>query len=106
MNRKSLEKKCVERFREDAGRRLFDFMLKIANLDFCVATAWNSDQVSIARSCKMRGKIFRTTADYKSIILPDHQQIPLERLAYSDITHYLPKSNSYGEVEHCHFDQP
>ena len=105
MNHKSLERKCVERFGKETGRILFDVMIQIAHRDFCVATAWNAYQVSIARSCNMRGKIFNLTPDYKYLILPNKQALPIKELSYSDISYYLPKSNSYGEVRHCYFDQ-
>lgn len=103
MNRKTLEEKCIERFGKN-GRKLFRVMTQIADKDFCVATAWNERQVSIARSCNYIGKIFLLSDNYKSIKLGS-QFRPIKYLRYEDISAYLSNSRNHGEVFNCQFDR-
>ena len=103
MNTKCLEEKCIERFGERRGSKLYNAMLQLSKLDFCVATAWYAKQVSIARSCNMRGKIFYLTRSYKSLILPDKRKVPIIRVSRNDICTYLPSISSAGHFEHCQF---
>jgi hypothetical protein len=103
MDRENLENKCIKLFEEENGRKLFRAIVEIANKDFCVATAWNDHQVSIAKTCSYRGKIFELTPDYKSLILNGDEIIPLEELSYQRIERHLAKK-SYGHLKHCEFD--
>lgn len=102
MTSERLEQKCLELFGSPNGEKLFEAMLGIAKKDLCVATSWDSDQVSIARSCSMRGRVFQLTSDYESIIIPNEKKFRIDKLVYSDIVKYLPIS--YGKQFHCSFD--
>ena len=77
-------------------------MFRIAGKDFCVATSWSSDQVSIASACVRRGRIFKLTNDYESIIMSDGLEFKITELTYHNIFKYLPFY--YGEQFHCSFD--
>jgi hypothetical protein len=105
MDRKNLETRCKTLHGEKVGKRLFDAMMEIANKDFCVATAWNDHQVSIAKTCAYRGNIFEFTPNYDSLVLTDEEIIPLTELTYHKVSKHLP-DKSYGHRKHCESDLP
>lgn len=104
MNKFTLELRCIDLFGDEKGEILYEAIRRVAYLDFCVATAWTQDQMSIARACNARGRIFKLTPDCKSLILPDSKIISTKTLRPLHILHYLPKINKYAEQKHCYLD--
>ena len=104
MTSENLERTCLSRFGDNVGKKLYSSMEKIRNKDFCVATAWEANQVSIAISCYVRGKIFQLVPDYDSLIFPD-KEIKILDISYSDISKYLPPPSNRSHIKHCQFDQ-
>ena len=105
MDKKALERRCLDKFGRITGRKLFNAMIKIHEADFCVATAWDEHQVSIAISCRKRGILFELTPDYQELIMPDGTKLPIDKLEYTAINKYLPENIIAGEIEHCYFDR-
>lgn len=104
MNSSGLRNICINRFGFDKGNKLVRLMFRIKKLDFCVATAWNEDEISISRSCSHIGKIFKVSKDYKRIIAPDNYEIELSRAKNLDIEKYLPKAIFSEGRKHCQSD--
>ena len=106
MTSEYLQVRCIKLYGEETGKKLFFAMRRVANLDFCVATGWNEREVSIARGCESRGKIFELTEDYEAIILPGFETTPvsLRDLSRNDITTYLPEQGYKSDQKHCSFD--
>lgn len=103
MDSKNLERRCVELYGRN-GKFLFRAMEAIHRKDFCVATGWDDNEVSIARCCNSRGKIFKLSNDYKSLIMPDGRVRKIDDLTYNDIVQYLPKPCVAVEQNNCEVD--
>jgi len=107
MNQKTLERRCINLYSRKRGKSLFGAMSKIAKKDFCVATGWESDEVSISISCNKRGRIFGLTPDYQSIVLPGGGEYTLEEVGYLEIARYLKRNTNLPKGElHCDIDRP
>lgn len=104
MNRRTIRRRCISLYGKQVGNKLADVMLKVGRKDFCVATAWNARQISISMSCNSRGKIFKITEDYKTLIAPDETRISIETAEYIDIAKYLNHSKYREHKRHCQFD--
>lgn len=104
MTSKSLREKCISSFGNINGNRIYEVMTIIANRDYCVATGWDDHQVSIAKSCLFRGRVFKITDDYGGLILPENKIVKISEISYSDINGYLPKSPFRGLEKHCGLD--
>ena len=105
MNPQSLMKKCLETYGKKDGGRLFEIMMKIHQKDFCVATAWRNDQISIARGCSYSGRFFRVSPDFKTLYALDGTLIEVETAGYEDIARHLPERDlGEGKRPHCYFD--
>tara|TARA_Y100000310_G_C20604940_1_gene775027 strand:+ start:684 stop:995 length:312 start_codon:yes stop_codon:yes gene_type:complete len=87
---------------KEVGKRLSDAMKKIGRKDFCVATSWSEHEISISRSCIYRGRIFKLTSDYNSLMMPDGEIREIDSLTYLDISKYLPKSPKIRGGKHIH----
>ncbi|MCX8159238.1 MAG: hypothetical protein N3D20_03035 [Candidatus Pacearchaeota archaeon] len=105
MNIETLEKKCIESYGEELGKKLFEFMKKIHGMDFCVATGWGPNEISISRSCMCIGRIFKIGGDYETLILPNGEEMRIDNIGYEDIEKFLPRGG-YGRMEqtHCEID--
>ena len=105
MTSENLERRCIELFRQN-GKRLYKAMMQIARKDFCVATSWEPNQVSIAKGCYNAGTVFELTPDYQAIILPGEEGMPvrIKDLSYRDIAKYLPRSKGRPGQDHCALD--
>jgi len=90
MNKKHLRKSCELKFPDSDSGRLYWFMEQIAAMDFCVATGWEADEVSVSKGCATRGRIFKIAKNYTRLVMPNEKQIKLNRLTYGDIVRYLP----------------
>jgi hypothetical protein len=104
MTVESLERVCMQRF-GNKGKILFRAMEEIRRKDFCVATGFDENEVSIAKSCTSRGQIFKFSEGYKNLIAPDGLKINIATAAYGEIAKYLPKSPKVDdEWKHCAVD--
>ena len=103
-NLKRLELKCVELYGSQKGSGLFKAMKKIRDIDFCVATSWDANDVSVACSCYYRGRLFKFAGDYKYLIMPYRDIELIDELSYSDIVEFLPKQ--HAEQANCALDVP
>ncbi len=104
MTSQKLEEKCISLFGREIGRNLYRLMAEIAGKDFCVATAWNEKEISIARSCEYRGRIFLTDSQYQKIIMHDGKETHIRDLSYKDIAQHLPNAPSDRKQKHCSLD--
>ena len=104
MKQKELRDVCMARFGNDRGIRLANLIQRVAKLDFCVATAWSDEELSISRSCDHVGKIFKITLDYTAILSPEGVRIDLNESKYKDIAQYLPKAKFIEGRIHCQSD--
>ncbi|MBS3079765.1 hypothetical protein J4218_06600 [Candidatus Pacearchaeota archaeon] len=108
MTSPDLRTKCLASFGQEEGERLFGVMEVIRQKDFCVATAWTSFQVSIAKTCGHSGVIFQIQSDYRTISAPDGTFIDVETAKYEDIDVHLPKYTLRMDIAkrraHCSFD--
>jgi len=102
MNLKSIERRCIGLYGRKTGGELSRAMKKIYHIDFCVATSWSPNEISIAKGCYSRGRVFRLTSDYMSLIMPNGEIREIDSLSYSDISKYLPKSTKILDNEHLH----
>lgn len=97
----------MELYGKDNGVKLYDIMMRISRKDFCVATAWDERQFSVALSCTCSGTVFKISEDNESIIAPDGTIINVARASYGDIQRYLPKVPKVGletPNKHCGLD--
>src|SRR3989344_1000359 len=101
-NLKRLDLKCVELYGLQKGVELFEAMKKIRDMDFCVATSWDANEVSIARSCYYQGRVFKFVGDHRYLIMPYQDVELIDELSYSDIAQFLPKQ--YGKHPNCALD--
>ncbi|MBU0957314.1 MAG: hypothetical protein KKF56_00740 [Nanoarchaeota archaeon] len=109
MNKDHLKKSCEKKFPDSDYSRLYWFMEEVAKLNFCVATGWEADEVSVSKDCAIRGRIFKTTKNYTRLQMPNGKEIKLDRLTYEDIVRYLPVRGFEGQHRHCDadsFDHP
>lgn len=104
MDKLLLEDRCGDLFGDEKGAILYGAMLKLAAMNFCVATAWNPNQVSIAKRCDAVGRVFELTPDCEAIYLPDGKIRTISRLRHSLIERYLPKTKVVAEQMHCYLD--
>ncbi len=104
MTSEKLEANCVKRFGKDVGRKMYFAMRIIKNIDFCVATSWEPNQISIARSCSHRGRVFEFSEDYNGLFLPDIGIIKIKDLGHTDLSLYLPKSPQIRGHRNCSID--
>src|SRR3989344_3821345 len=93
-NLKRLDLKCVELYGLQKGVELFEAMKKIRDMDFCVATSWDVNEVSIARSCYYQGRIFKFAGNHRYLIMPYQDVELIDELSYSNIEQFLPKQHS------------
>ncbi|OGJ20249.1 hypothetical protein A3K73_08245 [Candidatus Pacearchaeota archaeon RBG_13_36_9] len=106
-DKKALERKCVQLFGEIAGKSLFEAMIKVAEKDFCVATAWEPNQMSISISCSYRGKVFMLSQDYKHLFMPNGRGLrEIDTLSNTELTKYLPRTVLKDRYQHCAHDEP
>lgn len=114
MKLKKLERICTTRFGQEKGSKLAKVMAKMGRLDFCVATAWNADEISISRSCHHRGRIFKISNDYKKLILVEYNSkakpkevasMDMNSLDYNSIAKNLPNARFSLGYTNCHADQ-
>jgi hypothetical protein len=103
-NLEKLEKSCVHRFGINEGRKLFSLMKIIRKKDFCVATGWDSKEISISLSCSLRGTLCRIVDDYKFLIFPDGFKEKVYNLNYITIKDHLKKYGSISNYSHCSVD--
>ncbi|MBI2452466.1 hypothetical protein HYV50_05330 [Candidatus Pacearchaeota archaeon] len=106
MNKKTLEARCIRLYGRATGKKLYRAMVKIAEKDFCVATPWSQLEISIARACASRGRVFEFSEDYSALIMPDGRKLNMENINYADINRFLPREKiSFGEgYRHCVVD--
>jgi hypothetical protein len=104
MNLRFLKDRCINDFGKDSGRKLFRAMGKIADLEFCVATGYNHNELSISKGCQYRGRIFKLTRDYTHLIMPDGSLRSLDNLSYKEIAKCLPKLKFSAGFYHCDAD--
>ena len=105
MNLRNLEAVCKRKFGVKASA-IFGAMREIANIDFCVATGWNADEVSISRECTSRGVIFNFKDNYKTIVSPDGTEIKISEATHNDIANYLKRTRYEEGWTHCSVDAP
>ena len=71
-----LKRKCMDTFDRKAGLALHTAMMRVARMDFCVATSWDAHEVSVSRSCNSRGRVLRFSDDYEHLVMPGGGMIP------------------------------
>lgn len=101
MHIKTLESRCIDQYGEENGKKLYRAMQDIHEIDFCVATGWAVDEISIAQSCNYRGRIFKLSKDFRSLIMPDGVEKSFRDLNYSEIKNLLPKKCDEPNYKHC-----
>ncbi len=107
MYNEHLLERCTQLYGEDIGDKLSLAMLQIYQKDFCVTTGFDAHQISISRSCIVRGKLFRLSEDYSSLIMPDGTERTIESLNYTDIVPFIPKRSTRSHSHrHCFIDDP
>jgi hypothetical protein len=104
MKPQELQDICLFRFGREKGIKLAKLIIKIGKLEFCVATAWSDNEVSISRSCETVGQIFKASEDYKTILDPNGIKIDLKKATYWDIEKYLPRARFIEGRTHCQSD--
>lgn len=67
-------------------------MKRVARIDFCIATGWSENEISIARSCSCAGQTFKVSEDYSTIIAPDGTEIEVRNARYQDTAQHLPQA--------------
>src|SRR3989338_1826355 len=109
MTSPDLKERCLQLFGKKEGRLVYQLMKRLANLDFCVATAMDAAHVSIARNCRCVGEMFKIySSAYKEIIGRDNRIISIYEASYEEIASYLPfaKFSEAGEqMFHCDVDR-
>jgi len=105
MDAEKLKVKCGDIFGKAVGGVLYEAMMKVHNIDFCVATSWDDHEVSVSLSCPNRGRVFRFSDDYKHLVMPSGGMRSIESLSYRDVAQYLPRTSGLGDGhEHCGCD--
>ncbi|MFA5856846.1 MAG: hypothetical protein WC867_05785 [Candidatus Pacearchaeota archaeon] len=106
MTSKNLRNRVYELYGEEKGELLYSVMEKIDRKDFCVATGWKDNELSIALGCGATGQIFKISKDYKSLISPDLTLINVRESSYKDIAVHLfiPKLPYNKRRKHCSID--
>jgi hypothetical protein len=81
--------------------QLYDAMVQLHQIDFCVATAWGKREVSISKTCSKKGRVFELSRDYKHIVMPSGGLRSISSLNYNDISRFLPDSHFSEDERHC-----
>lgn len=105
MEKNTLRKTCVSRLGQCDGPKMFELMLKIADQDFCVATGFRKNEISIARNCGSRGTVFTSSEDYRSIVAPNGDVLDVENITPEDILKYLHNQRPFDDHLNCSYDK-
>jgi len=107
MYRANLLDRCVQLYGVAVGNMLRDAMISIANNDFCVATGFDAQHVSISRSCLSRGRSFEFSDDYRNLVMPGGFLQAIDSLTYQDLAPLLPWNSANPPAHrHCFMDDP
>ncbi len=104
MNARSIGKRCRFLFGDVDGEKLAKVIAELARTGFCVATAWDKSQVSIARGCTYNGVIFDLDEEHHFLTPRDDYSIPIFEITRERILRYLRETRLPRGQKHCQAD--